>query len=67
MRRHTLIVISLALSASTAWLAIELHAARKELAELRGSSAPATPAPAMSSAATDIRAPEVQANPVASG
>jgi hypothetical protein len=66
MRRHTLLtVVSLALGASTAWLAIELHAARQELAELRGSSARATTAQAVSAAATDIRAPEVQANPVA--
>jgi hypothetical protein len=66
MRRHTLLTfICLALGTSTAWLAIELHAARQELAELRGSSAPATTAPAKSAAATDKRTPEVQANPVA--
>jgi hypothetical protein len=66
MRRHTLLtVISLALGASTAWLAIELHAARQDLAELRSSSAAATAAPAVSAAVTDIRAPEVQANPIA--
>lgn len=66
MRRHTLLtVISLALATSTAWLAIELHAARRELAELRDSSMPATTAPAMSVAATDRRVPEVPTNPVA--
>jgi hypothetical protein len=66
MRRHTVLtVICLALGTGIAWMAIELHAARRELAELRGSSAPATTAPPMSSAATEIRVPEVQANPVA--
>ncbi len=66
MRRHTfLTVVSLALGTSTAWLALELHVARQELAEMRGSSAPTPPAPAMSAAATDINASEVQANPVA--
>src|SRR5688572_9980180 len=66
MRRHTLLtVISLALAPSTAWLAINLHAARQKLAELRGSSAPATTAPAISPSAADIRAPEVRADPVA--
>lgn len=67
MRRNTLLtVISLALGTSTAWLAIELHAARQELAELRTSSAQASgAAPAACAAATDIRVPEIQVNPVA--
>jgi hypothetical protein len=71
MRRHiSLTVISLALGTSTVWLAIELHAARQELVELRDSSAPATTAPTtiapvMSAVTTDIPAPEVQVNPVA--
>jgi len=65
MRRHTLLtVISLTLGTTIVWLAIELHAARQELAELRGSSAPANTAPATSAAATDIRVPKVQAIPV---
>jgi hypothetical protein len=66
MRRHAiLIVISLALATSTAWLAVELHTARQELAELRASSAPETTAPAMSAAAAVMRAADVQTNPVA--
>ncbi len=71
MRRHVLLsVISLALAASTAWLAIALHAARQELAELRGApppapTAPAAIPPAMSAAATDPHVPEVDAIPVA--
>jgi hypothetical protein len=66
MRQNTLLtIISIALGASTAWLAIELLAARQELAELRGSSAPETTAPAISTSAADMRVPEVQANPVA--
>lgn len=56
----------MALGASTTWLAIELHAARQELSELRSSSARASgAAPAACAAATDIRVAEIRANPVA--
>src|SRR5687767_13598961 len=66
MRRQILLtVISLALGTSTVWLAIELHGARRELAELRGSSAPAITAPAISASAKDIHAPEILAVPLA--
>lgn len=66
MRRNTLLtVFSFALGTSTAWLAIELHAVRQELAELRRSPAPARTAPAGFASATGIRASEVHANPVA--
>jgi hypothetical protein len=63
MRPTTLLtVISIALGTSTAWLTIELHAAHQELAELRGLSTPATTARDVSAAATDVLAPEIQAN-----
>jgi hypothetical protein len=60
-----LTVVILALGTSTAWLAIDLRDARQELAELRGSSAPATTSPAISAEPAHIRAPPVQSNPAA--
>jgi len=66
MRRQTLLTgICLVLGASTAWLAIELHAAREQLAALRGPRAPTRTAPADAAATAAIRVPGVQAKPVA--
>ena len=65
MRRYPLLTaICLALGASTAWLAVELHAAREELARLRGSPALVTTAPALSAATTYARTLAAQATPV---
>jgi hypothetical protein len=61
-----LIVVSVALGASTAWLAIELRATRQELTELRGSSAAATTRPAPTAVAKDTPAAAVHADAAAS-
>lgn len=59
------ILISLVLGASTAWLAIQLHAARQELAELRGPAVEAGAAPTQPVVSADNHAPDISALPVA--
>jgi hypothetical protein len=60
MRWHSLLaVLTLVLGASTTWLAVELYAVRRELAESRASPASSATAHAMTRAAAGMRAAEV--------
>jgi hypothetical protein len=58
-------LVILALGASTAWLAFQLHTARQELADLRGSAPDTGAAPIKPIAEADRRAPDMRALPVA--